>query len=82
VHSVTMPRETEEVGVFQIGSYLLRPLRWFIAEYADVNAVAAAVDAADLVLLTDRIEIGAGDNVLPNFALDLQEKIFRRGVGD
>ena len=55
---------------------------WFLAKYADVNSVAAAIGAADLVALPNRIQIGAGYNPFPDLAFHLQEKILRRGVGD
>lgn len=44
--------------------------------------VAAAIGAADLVTLPNLIEVGAGDDPLPDLAFHLQEKSLGCGVGD
>ena len=60
----------------------MRTLGWFVAENADVDSVAAAIGATDLVVLANLIQVGAGDDPFPYPAFHLLEKSLRRGVGD
>src|SRR5271157_5672382 len=76
----TVLGEAIEVRVFEIGDDRLRAVGWSVAEQAGVNAVAAAGGVADEITLARRVQIGAGENPLPDFAFDFLQERFRRSV--
>jgi len=78
----TMLGQAVEVRIFEIGSDLLSAVGWSVAEQAGVDTVTAAGGVTNEVTLTRRVQLGAGENPLPDFAFDFLQEHFRRSVSD